>query len=63
MAKIARPAQETPEYLGQSLCNCTLIEKINHTFFVVIFSEYRSTAKKITTIYKYYFTVELKIYP
>ena len=63
MAKIARPAQETPEYLGQSLCNCALIEKINHKFFVVIFSKYRNTAKKITTIYKYYFTVELKFYP
>ena len=62
MAKIARPAQETPKFSGQSLCYCALIEKINHKFFVVIFSKYKSTAKKITTIYKYYFTVELKCY-
>ena len=37
MAKIARPAQETPKFLEQSLCYCTLIEKTNHKFFVVIF--------------------------
>ena len=38
MAKIARPAQETPEFLGQSLYYCTLIEKINQIFFLWSFS-------------------------
>ena len=39
MAKIARPAQEIPEFLGQSLCYCALIEeliKIFRTNFLAI---------------------------
>ena len=63
MAKIAKPAQETSKYLGKSLCNCGLIEKINQNFFVVIFQQYRNTVKEITTTYKYYFTAEPKYQP
>ena len=36
MAKIARPAQETPEFLGQSLCYCTLIEKLTKIFVAIV---------------------------
>ena len=32
MVKIARPAQETPNFLGQLLCNCMLIEKLTTIF-------------------------------
>ena len=39
MAKIARPVQEIPKILEQSLYYCVLIENINHFLFVDIFSK------------------------
>ena len=63
MAKIARPAEETPKFLAQWPCNCALIEKINHIFFVVIFSKYRNTSKKITTNLQVLFHCRAQILP
>ena len=39
MAKIARPAQKTPKFLGQLPCYCVLIEKLSiifHSNFLAI---------------------------
>ena len=65
MAKIARPAQETPECIETIIVLLhALIEKINHKFvFIVIFSNIETQQRKTTPTCKYDFTVELKVLP
>ena len=60
MAKIARPAQETPKFLGQLLCYCTLIEKLTRIFHSD-FQQYRDTEKATIITYKCYFVTVIKI--
>ena len=60
MAKIARPAQETPKFLGQLLCYCVLIEKLTTIFFHSDFQQYRDTAKATIITYKCYFVTVMK---
>ena len=61
MAKIARPAQETPEFLGQSLCYCVLIEKLTK-IFRRNFQQHRDTANTTIITYKCYLIAEIKIF-
>ena len=60
MAKIARPAKETPEILGQLLCYCMLIEKLT-TIFHSDFQQYRDRANTTIITYKCYFVTVIKI--
>ena len=62
MAKIARPAQETPESLGQSLCYCVLIEKLTK-IFRSNFQQYRDTANATIITYKCYYIRDKISYP
>ena len=54
MAKIARPAQETPKFSGQSLCYCMLIEKLTKKI-CSNFQQYRDTANTTVITYKILF--------
>ena len=62
MAKIARPAQEIPKFLGQSLCYCVLIEKLIIIFRSNFLAIRRHSKGQLWLITRIFFMLYIKLF-